>query len=211
MRIDQIFCHYKSTLAGRTLAFFAWLLMIVLLLLGGLVGVAADSIPLGSLLCIPAIAVYLLLQALAAKMEEKHDKKLQVAQASSMGQNPPAQQTSAKPIAAHAYDSNGKKREIEKCMNVLHTNLSYQQSITVQFTFPGTQNIALLTAAPDTKDHAYLQLITKVYRDGSDLCLMNFMEHRTLEEMRAYLADKSHAAVLLESFQHLSDQLDDRI
>lgn len=211
MRIDQIYCPYKSTLAGRTLAFFAWLLMIGLILFGGLVGVAADSIPLGILLCIPAVAVFLLLQALAAKVEEKHNKNLQAAKGSSTGKNPPSQQTSAKPVPARVDGSNDKEREIQKCMDVLHTNLSCQQSITVQFAFPGTQNIALLTATPDAKDHAYLRLITKVHRKDSDLCLMNFMEHRTLEEMRAYLADKCHAAVLLESFQHLSDQLDDRI
>ncbi len=80
----------------------------------------------------------------------------------------------------------------------------------VTFDFPGTDNLAGLWVECDLTDTSQRRLLTRALRNDTDLCVSNYMETGTQAEILAYLSDKNHIPELLESLQHLSDNVDDR-
>ena len=81
-------------------------------------------------------------------------------------------------------------------------------SVTVNFRFPGTDNKAQFYVEWHSKSEKILKLSTRVLPEGSDKCVSNYMEQGTLEELLAYLGNKKNLPILLQSFQHLSDSVD---
>lgn len=79
MKGYRFYCQDKVTLLGRALGFIAWALLIAFILIGALIGTADGSILMGALLGMLGVIPFLLVQALAAIVEEKHDRKVQAA------------------------------------------------------------------------------------------------------------------------------------
>lgn len=103
-----------------------------------------------------------------------------------------------------------KKRHIllDKCMEVMRDNFSHEDRYMVSCDYPGTENKAYLCMEQNAKDPTLRRLSTRVVRKGTDLCVMHYIHKGTVEEMTAYLGDKSHMPSLLESWQQLSDSVD---
>ena len=106
---------------------------------------------------------------------------------------------------------------VKKCMDFLIENMpvkmipySNSARMSVHFAFPGTNNVAFLSLECNYSDPEKRHLLTRVLKNGTDLCMQNYMEKGTREEIIAYLSDPAHVKPLLESLEHLSEAIDDR-
>ena len=74
--------------------------------------------------------------------------------------------------------------------------------------FGGTKNIAAFRVEPAGGSLRRLQLT--VFRNGSDLAVSHYMERGTNEVLLDYLAREGRALEFLQSFQELSDSVDEK-
>lgn len=114
------------------------------------------------------------------------------------------------PASAPAESETEKKKQIllEKCLEVMKERFSRESRSMVSCDYPGTDNKAILYMESDAANPDLRRLSTRVMRKGTDLCVMHYICKGTVEEMTAYLGDKSHVPSLLESWQQLSDSVD---
>lgn len=109
-----------------------------------------------------------------------------------------------------------KKLLVRACMEFLCDSLPKNMPSTgkcppvnVSFDFTGTQYKANLTVQCDAADPSQRRLVTRIAKPDTDLCVMNYMERGTQDEILAYLSDQTHIAPLLKSLEHLSNKMDD--
>jgi len=224
----------KSSLAGRLLAFAAWFILIAFILAGAVYGTLLDSVLLGILGALVGILPFCLLQSLAAKAEERQEVRRVVMRSKTHRPSEKQEQTEPiKPVEVRSANHESQKSDtmtggekdmqskkellVRRCMKYLCENLPKEMPSTgkcsplyVGFDFPGTHNKAYLCVQCDAADPSLRRLVTRIVKSGTDLCMMNYMECGTRDEIIAYLSDQTHATPLLDSLQHLSDRMDDR-
>ena len=105
---------------------------------------------------------------------------------------------------------------VEKCMGYMCEKLPSVmlskgrfKPYWIYFIYPGTKHQAGLLVECDTKDLSLRRLVTRAVKAGTDLCVSNYMECGTMDEIIAYLSDKSHIEPLAESIQELVERVDD--
>ena len=106
---------------------------------------------------------------------------------------------------------------ISKCMEVLLEQLearmrdSSSAACSVSCDFPGTKNKAYLRIIPDAADKSLCRLTANLVREGSDLCVMNYLYKGTRQEMKEWLNDKNRVEELIQYIAHLSESLDEKM
>lgn len=106
---------------------------------------------------------------------------------------------------------------IAKCLEVLkeqmdsHRNERVFVPCSVSCDFPGTRNEALIRVIPDASDRELCRLTASAVREGSDLCVMNYLFKGTRQEMDAWLGDEAHVEELIRCIAHLSASVDNKL
>lgn len=216
------YCRRKQTLPARVIAFVAWFVLLVCVMAGADTGslIAAGG---GALV---GIVLFLLLQALAARMEEKYGRSAVRGRASGRTDSAPVPQPAPvpqlapvpQPAPAGDIPLRDKKelllrRSMEHISGWMRDNMPPDgkcEPYFAEFVFPGMPHRARLCVKCDAADPARRRLLTQVIMHGTDICMMNYMARGTRDELIAYLDDETNVEPLLVSLQHLAESIDER-
>ena len=137
----------------------------------------------------------------------------------SEGKDAAPQQNAAHPASKQENEDIQKKRRIliAKCMEVLADQLKGRMKeeiftpCSVSCDFPGTRNQAYLRVIPDAVDKSACRLTVNVARKGSDLCVMNYLQKGTGQEIMDWLSAESRAEELVGYIAGLSESVDEKM
>lgn len=79
------------------------------------------------------------------------------------------------------------------------------------FDYPGTSNVGIFQVEPTHLEEKPYAFKVGVYRSNTDLLVSSYMKMGLMQDIIEYLSDESRLPVLVSTFQHLSDSVDERL